>query len=58
VYYDGITYNVLKKIMNKYKIGIDLLDDYNDDGGRFSVSIDISKTDDQVVRIGIYGILY
>lgn len=58
VYYDGITYNVLKKIMNKYKIGIDLLDDYNDDGGRFSVSIDISKNDGQVVRIGVYGILY
>lgn len=58
VYYDGITYGVLMGILTKYDIGVGLFDDYNDDGRRFSVSIDISKKNGDIVRIGVYGILY
>lgn len=58
VYYDGITYNVLKNILMLYDIGDDILEGYNDDGTRFSVSIDICKSTCDIVRVGVYGILY
>lgn len=58
VYYDGITYSTLKNIINNYKIGNEFLDSYKDDGKRLSVSIDIDKSNSEIVRIGIYGILY
>ena len=56
-YYDGITFETLQKIMSD--TGFDFLNNtiLNTDK-RFSVSIDYDKESGDVMRIGIYGILY
>ena len=58
IYYDGITYNQLYYLLKKYnylsKIDISLFNKkYN-----YSISIDFNKTNNNMERIGIYGILY
>jgi hypothetical protein len=58
IYYDGITYNQLYYLLKKYnylsKIDISLFNKkYN-----YSISIDFNKTNNNIERIGIYGILY
>jgi len=58
IYYDGVKFETLKEMLIKYDIGTELLDNYVDDGCRFSISVDVSKKSGDVVRIGVYGILY
>ena len=59
VYYDGINYNQLQIICNKFNINNNLkkiLNKYHNKN--FSISIDYNKKTNNIERIGIYGILY
>jgi hypothetical protein len=58
IYYDGITYNQLYYFLKKYnfltKIDISLFNKKHN----YSISIDFNKINNNIERIGIYGILY
>lgn len=57
IYYDGITYDQLIYFIHKYNYDINII--YNLSKDKFySVSVDYNKDNDNIEKIGIYGILY
>jgi hypothetical protein len=57
VYYDGITYDQLFYFIKKYKFNNELLKEL-DPSQNYSVSVDYNKNNDNIEKIGIYGLLY
>jgi hypothetical protein len=57
IYYDGITYQQLRYFINKYNFDNDIIKDLNTDQ-YYSVSVDYNKENDNIEKIGIYGLLY
>jgi len=57
IYYDGITYEQLKYFVNKYNFNNDIIKDLNKNQN-YSVSVDYNKENDNIEKIGIYGLLY
>lgn len=58
-YYDGVTFETLQKVISDTGFGpFDFLSNEKYYDKRYSVSIDYDKKTGEIMRIGIYGILY
>jgi len=57
IYYDGIKYEQVKYFLEKYNYPIDILYELNKNN-YYSVSVDYNKDNNNIEKIGIYGLLY
>jgi hypothetical protein len=57
IYYDGITYDQLEYFIDKYNYNKNIIKDLSKNKN-YSISIDYNKKNNEIERIGIYGILF
>lgn len=56
VYYDGVHYEIVEDMLRNFGVEIKGLEKHKKK--RFSISMDVCKVTKEIVRVGVYGILY
>jgi hypothetical protein len=57
IYYDGVTYKQVEYFIKKYNYDINIISNLNKNK-YYSISVDYNKNNDNIEKIGIYGLLY